>query len=176
MFNNFEAITVCLLSYLKNAQVRNPRALRILNRLTKNTYCFSFFIMIQLPFKIKTILFDSKENAHTSTSVKKKEQDIEKEMNVYLNSNKVFFDAHSSFPSFESIEFTLINNLKSQCISSSDHGYLSLIQMIKTSNQKKQERLACALVSVFSFLIPYIQMIYKCYKPHIFTICLLSLN
>ncbi len=147
MFNNFEAITVCLLNYLKNAQVRNPRALRILNRLTKNTYCFSFFIIIQLPFKIKKILFDSKENTHSPTSFKKKDQDIEKEMNVYLNSNKVFFDAHSSFPSFESIEFTLINNLKSQCISSSDHGYLSLIQMIKLSNQKKQERLSCALVS-----------------------------
>ena len=77
-----------------------------------------------------------------------KEEDIEKEMNVYLNSNKVFFDAHTFFPSFESIEFTLVNNMKMQCISSSDHGYLSLVSMMKSS-QKRHERLACALVAPF---------------------------
>lgn len=146
MFNNFESISICLLNYLKNAQVRNPRALRILNRLTKNHYCFQFFIQIQFPYKLKSILFHDKHNSpHTG----KKDEDIEKEMNIYLNSNKVFFDAHSSFPSFESIEFTLTNNLKSQCISSSDHGYLSLIQMIKSTNAKRHERLACALVAPF---------------------------
>jgi hypothetical protein len=69
-------------------------------------------------------------------------------MNVYLNSNKVFFDAHTFFPSFESIEFTLVNNMKMQCISSSDHGYLSLVSMMKSS-QKRHERLACALVAPF---------------------------
>lgn len=146
LFNNFESITICLLNYLKNATVRNPRALRILNRLTKNHYCFTFFIQTQFPYKIKRILFDELEA--NSPLLKKKDEDIEKEMNVYLNSNKVFFDAHSSFPSFESIEFTLINNLKSQCISSSDHGYLTLIQMIKLT-QKRTERLACALVAPF---------------------------
>jgi len=37
LFTNFDTILTCLLEYLKNAPVRNPRALRILNRLTKNT-------------------------------------------------------------------------------------------------------------------------------------------
>jgi len=147
LFNNFESITICLLKYLKNAKVRNPRALRILNRLTKNHYCFTFFVSIQLPYRIKEILFNNTTTTPTTMN-QKKDQDIEKEMNIYLNSNKVFFDAHSSFPSFESIEFTLINNLKSQCISSSDHGYLTLIQMIKL-NQKKQDRVCTALVAPF---------------------------
>jgi hypothetical protein len=149
LFNNFESITICLLKYLKNAKVRNPRALRILNRLTKNHYCFTFFVSIQLPYRIKEILFNNTTTTPTTGIMnQKKDQDIEKEMNIYLNSNKVFFDAHSSFPSFESIEFTLINNLKSQCISSSDHGYLTLIQMIKL-NQKKQDRVCTALVAPF---------------------------
>jgi hypothetical protein len=148
LFNNFESITICLLKYLKNAKVRNPRALRILNRLTKNHYCFTFFVSIQLPYRIKEILFNNTTTPTTGIMNQKKDQDIEKEMNIYLNSNKVFFDAHSSFPSFESIEFTLINNLKSQCISSSDHGYLTLIQMIKL-NQKKQDRVCTSLVAPF---------------------------
>ena len=149
LFNNFESITICLLKYLKNAKVRNPRALRILNRLTKNHYCFTFFVSIQLPYRIKEILFNNTTTTPTTGIMnQKKDQDIEKEMNIYLNSNKVFFDAHSSFPSFESIEFTLINNLKSQCISSSDHGYLTLIQMIKL-NQKKQDRVCTSLVAPF---------------------------
>jgi hypothetical protein len=69
-------------------------------------------------------------------------------MSVYLNSNKVFFDAHTFFPSFQSIEFTLCNNLKSQCISSSDHGYQCLMTMMKQST-RKLERVSCALVAPF---------------------------
>jgi len=75
------------------------------------------------------------------------DEDVEKEMNVYLNSNKVFFDAHTFFPSFESIEFTLVNNLKMQCMSSSDHGYVCLVAMMKSGVAK--QRLACALVAPF---------------------------
>ena len=71
-------------------------------------------------------------------------------MNVYLNSNTAFFDASSSFPSFESIEFTLCNNLKSLCISSSDPGYSCLIGMMKQrSMNDDEEKLACALVAPF---------------------------
>ena len=69
-------------------------------------------------------------------------------MNVYLNSNKAFFDAHTYFPSFESIEFTLCNNLKSLCMSSSDHGFSCLTAMMKNP-QRKSERVSCALVAPF---------------------------
>lgn len=182
LFNNFESITTCLLNYLKNAKVRNPRALRILNRLTKNHYCFYNLVSTQFPYKIKSLFFkhsigklksseDSKSfktrkitTSSSCTDLEKlkpnssltssksmlcfNEQDIEKEMNIYLNSNKVFFDAHTFFPSFESIEFTLLNNLKMQCISSSDHGYLSLVSMMKATH-KKSERLSCAFVAPF---------------------------
>lgn len=196
LVTNFEAITTCLLNYLSSAQVRNPRALRILNRLTKNHYCFYNLIISYFPYKLKNIFFNGRPNCKvgeasrledskrsdakrgyfstykrlTSSSsctdldklkakvytpftasggCSSKEEDIEKEMNVYLNSNKVFFDAHTFFPSFESIEFTLVNNMKMQCISSSDHGYLSLVSMMKSASQKRNERLACALVAPF---------------------------
>ena len=204
LFNNFDSISVCLLNYLKNARVRNPRALRILNRLTKNHYCFYSFILTQFPYRLKSIFveepqknlkklgakkcnklvggnsllskkhcsqscndLDRLKNKSYNTSMggmnQKEEEDILKEMNVYLNSNKVFFDAQTFFPSFESIEFTLINNLKMQCISSSDHGYLSLISMMKYS-QKRIERLSCSLVAPFilrnSKALQYIMVIY----------------
>lgn len=146
-FNNFDSILSSLLNYLRKAKIRNPRALRILNRLTKNQYCFNNFVLSQFPYKVKKILFDKKDENSTTTK-NKNEKDIEKEMNVYLNSNKVFFDAHMFFPSFESIEFTLCNNLKSQCISSSDHGYLNLVAMMKQSS-RRLEKVSCALVAPF---------------------------
>ena len=58
LFTNFEAIITCILSYLKNASVRNPRALRILNRLTKNTYCFYSFVLNRFPYRLKSIFFE----------------------------------------------------------------------------------------------------------------------
>ncbi len=146
-FNNFDAILSSLLNYLSKAKIRNPRALRILNRLTKNQYCFSNFVLSQFPYKVKKILFNKKDENSTARK-NKNEKDIEKEMNVYLNSNKVFFDAHMFFPSFESIEFTLCNNLKSQCISSSDHGYLNLVAMMKQSS-RRLDKVSCALVAPF---------------------------
>lgn len=176
LINNFEQIILCILSYLKIAKVRNPRALRILNRLTKNQYCFYYFIQTQFPYKLKSIFYEQntiddltglkfkkkimsknftksksfanlfKLSNEDEESDDKKANNIEKEMNVYLNSNKAFFDAKSFFPSFESIEFTLINNLKMQCISSSDAGYSCLISMMK---QRKLDKLSSALVSPF---------------------------
>ena len=186
ILNNFDSILICLLNYLKNAKVRNPRALRILNRLTKNQFCFYNFVLTQFPYKIKKIFYDdinlikrdeiTQADPQSKTSKSKKiqnssssnvaslkrcystsfnipnanaqEKDIEKEMSVYLNSNKAFFDAHTYFPSFESIEFTLCNNLKSLCMSSGDHGFSCLTSMMKNS-QRKAERIACALVAPF---------------------------
>jgi hypothetical protein len=191
LITNFESILSSLLNYLKHAKVRNPRALRILNRLTKNQFCFYNFVVSQFPYKVKKIFFDENNQPNKSSSSKKfeekikaeeqdkkafpkshsttfsinsryydrslskeraeansKENDIEKEMNIYLNSNKVFFDAHTFFPSFESIEFTLCNNLKSLCMSSSDHGYSCLTSMMKNS-QRKIDRISCALVAPF---------------------------
>ena len=63
LFNNFDSICTCLLSYLKHAPVRNPRALRILNRLTKNTYCFFNFVLMIFPYKLKSI-FSGRVLAH----------------------------------------------------------------------------------------------------------------
>lgn len=161
LFQNFDSIVTVLLKYLKNASVRNPRALRILNRLTKNQYCFPYFVLNHFPLKIKEIFYDAFNRKQTSFKSKKnlrrskslsgnigafKNDAIEKEMNTYLNSNKAFFDATSFFPSFQSIEFILVNNLKSQCISSSDSGYLSLISLAK---QKKTDKLASTLVAPF---------------------------
>jgi hypothetical protein len=40
------------------AQVRNPRALRILNRLTKNHYCFGSLVTSYFPYKLKTTFFN----------------------------------------------------------------------------------------------------------------------
>jgi hypothetical protein len=184
ILNNFDSILICLLNYLKNAKVRNPRALRILNRLTKNQFCFYQFVLTQFPYKIKKIFYDGKNpinssfndestsntkptlhhkkiekssstnSIHTNRlisstfNVSTQEKDIEKEMNVYLNSNKAFFDAHTYFPSFESIEFTLCNNLKSLCMSSGDHGFSCLTQMMKNP-QRKNDRISCALVAPF---------------------------
>ncbi|RNA26128.1 armadillo repeat-containing 5 [Brachionus plicatilis] len=161
LFQNFDSIVTALLKYLKKATVRNPRALRILNRLTKNQYCFPHFVLNHFPLRIKEVFYEAFSKREISLKAKKnlrrskslsgnldtqKTQTIEKEMNVYLNSNKAFFDATSFFPSFQSIEFILINNLKSQCISSSDSGYLSLISLAK---QKKPEKLASTLVAPF---------------------------
>ncbi len=184
ILNNFDSILICLLNYLKNAKVRNPRALRILNRLTKNQFCFYQFVLTQFPYKVKTVFYDGKntinsyvdhenvsdsktmlpskklqkssstnsmsvDSSSSSTfNINTQEKDIEKEMNVYLNSNKAFFDAHTYFPSFESIEFTLCNNLKSLCMSSGDHGFSCLTQMMKNP-QRKTDRISCALVAPF---------------------------
>ena len=150
LFTNFDTILVCLLNYLKHAKVRNPRALRILNRLTKNQYCFNHFVLSQFPYKIKSIFYGRirSEEELINSNKHKQEEEIEKEMNVYLNSNKVFFDAHTYFPSFASIEFTLCNNLKSQCISSSDHAYLCLISLMKHA-PRRAEKVSCALVAPF---------------------------
>lgn len=153
--NNFESILVCLLNYLKRASVRNPRALRILNRLTKNPNFFRHFVLAQFPYKLKKIFFNyspaatltSSSSSSSTTNVNSKS---ESDMNLYLNSNKAFFDATIFFPSFESIENTLCNNLKSLCISSSDHGYSCLISMMKQRPTiADAERLCCALVAPF---------------------------
>ncbi|CAF0935213.1 unnamed protein product, partial [Brachionus calyciflorus] len=163
LLQNFDSIVTCLLNYLKKATVRNPRALRILNRLTKNQYCFQHFVLNSFPLKLKDIFYDSlvtskkawanrskksllKRSKSFGGNLERSESKIEKEMNTYLNSNKAFFDATSFFPSFQSIEFILINNLKLQCISSSDSGYLTLISLAK---QKKSEKLSSALVAPF---------------------------
>ena len=91
---------------------------------------------------------NTSSSSSSSCSEEKTTTRIEQEMNIYLNSNKVFFDAHGFFPSFESIEHTLCNNLKSQCISSSDHGYLCLVSMMK-QQQTSTSRHSCALVAPF---------------------------
>jgi hypothetical protein len=114
------------------------------------------------------------DKSKTTTTTADHSNNIEKEMNQYLNSNKAFFDAQTLFPSFNAIEYTLINNLKSQCMSVTDQGYLCLISMMKSnqnnnnssSQSEKQkilkqkptkiqlfkntsERITCALVSPF---------------------------
>ena len=100
----FDALLVCLLTYLRKARIRNPRALRILNRLTKNPNCFASFVLAHFPYKLKSMLTgdgpssSSNENNTAATSLlarpttlgdHKLEADIEKEMDLYLNSNKV---------------------------------------------------------------------------------------
>ena len=58
LVNHFEQITSGLLNYLHMARVRNPRALRILNRLTKNHYCFGSLVTSYFPYKLKTTFFN----------------------------------------------------------------------------------------------------------------------
>ncbi len=90
LLNQFEAVIECLLKYLKCAKIKNPRALRILNRLSKNQNCFQSFVMGQFPFKIREILGNNSENsANASNKDTKMEMEVEKEMSVYLSSNKV---------------------------------------------------------------------------------------
>lgn len=157
---NFDRILVALLKYLKYAKVRNPRALRILNRLTKNPNYFRHFVLGLFPYQLKRILGGNARTtrvltttttaASTTTAIAPSGSinvTTETEMNVYLHSNSAFFDASTSFPSFESIEFTLCNNLKSLCISSSDPGYSCLIGMMK--QRSREEKLACSLVAPF---------------------------
>jgi len=131
------------------------------------------FVLANFPYRLKAVFFDglsrkparlvkkiatsrsctdldklrTKSRAGSFRQVVSGDEDVEKEMNVYLNSNKVFFDAHTFFPSFEAIEFTLVNNLKMQCMSSSDHGYVCLVAMMKSGVAR--QRLACALVAPF---------------------------
>ena len=69
MLAQFDAILVCLLTYLKRAKIRNPRALRILNRLTKNPNCFQSFIMSHFPYKMKRILSPTATTTTTKTWV-----------------------------------------------------------------------------------------------------------
>lgn len=148
--NNFAEFIVSLLKYLKHAKVRNPRALRILNRLTKNPIYFRHFVLALLPYRLKRVFNTKNSSLSSSSSTSLLSTNEINEMNVYLNSNTAFFDASSSFPSFESIEFTLCNNLKSLCISSSDPGYSCLIGMMKQrSMNDDEEKLACALVAPF---------------------------
>jgi hypothetical protein len=102
LLNQFDAVVECLLRYLKCAKIKNPRALRILNRLSKNQNCFQSFVTGQFPFRIREILgnncerssrssVDAHQTASSTASSKesKMEIEIEKEMSVYLNSNKV---------------------------------------------------------------------------------------
>jgi hypothetical protein len=95
LLGQFDAVVQCLLRYLKCARIRNPRALRILNRLSKNQNCFQSLVGGLFPFKIREILGDSvlseTSSAHALVKDAKLELEIEKEMSVYLSSNKVIY-------------------------------------------------------------------------------------
>lgn len=153
LMQQFDSVLNCLLDYLRRVRVRNPRALRILNRLTKNQHCFQSFILCYFPYKIKEKLDKDNEERPTTEETRtggQEESQIDQEMNVYLSSNKVFFDTTSaSFPSFESIQHYLLNNLKSQCILANNHGYVTLVSMIKSSRGSVEERVASTLSSPF---------------------------
>ena len=129
-----------LLNYLKlSKHTKNPRALRILNRLTKNPQCFQYFILNEFSYKIKfkfNILFNDDEESGNSS----------KDVQFYLSSNKVFFDSNI-FPKFSSIESLINQNLKQQCLTSSDFCYQNLLNLIKYGTQKEKQ--ACALQMPF---------------------------
>ena len=128
-----------ILNYLKlTKHTKNPRALRILNRLTKNSQCFQFFILNQFSYWIKlkfNLLFNEDENDNNK-----------KDIQFYLSSNKVFFDSNI-FPKLSSIESLVNQNLKQHCLTSGDVCYQSLLNLIKYGTIK--EKLACALQMPF---------------------------
>lgn len=79
-----------LLNYVKTPLKynKNPRALRILNRLTKNPQCFRYFLANEFSYKMK---FEFNQ-LYTVNDVNKKCKNLNKELNqmeTYLNSNKV---------------------------------------------------------------------------------------
>lgn len=134
-----------LMSYLKSAPIRNPRALRIINRLTKNPQCFQYFLVNQFSYKLKQIFgsYTNDEEIHQHAVEHSK---LENEMQNYLNSNNVFFEANV-FPRLSSIEFQLNQNLKLHCITSSDNCYQSLLNLLRYGTLK--ERQSCAFQMPF---------------------------
>ena len=129
-----------LLSYLKlTKHTKNPRALRILNRLTKNPQCFQYFIInefsYQVKFKFNSLFNDDEENGFNS-----------KDIQFYLSSNKVFFDSNI-FPKLSSIECLINQNLKQHCLTSSDVCYQNFLNLVKNGTDKEKQ--ACALQMPF---------------------------
>jgi hypothetical protein len=81
-----------LLNYLKTPLTynKNPRALRILNRLTKNPQCFQYFLVNRFSYKLKSE-FGQLLTINDSNSIKRADMNKElNQMNTYLNSNKVW--------------------------------------------------------------------------------------
>lgn len=171
-----------LLNYLKlSNHNKNPRALRILNRLTKNPQCFQYFTLSQFSYKIKFIFhindlngenndesdldddeddeitmnqtsssslnnFKTINNQRVSNTIKSKTSTNTNEMQLYLDSNKVFFDSNI-FPKLSSIEKLINQNLKQHCITSSDVCYQNLLNMVKYGTLKEKQ--SCSLEMPF---------------------------
>lgn len=102
-----------LLRYINSCDEPNPRAVRILNRITKTLDCIEYLIDVGLPYLIKSHFYSNFYLQNYSYDINTDDQYL---LNILLNDNRAFFQRLSwtnEENRLRTIENALVKNIES---------------------------------------------------------------